>query len=59
MMDYKKKILDELHEYLINEAANEISVAKTNDQKVHWLKVACLIETIGIAALIIIWCRFG
>ena len=49
MMDYKKKILDELHEYLINEAANEISVAKTNDQKVHWLKVACLIETIGIA----------
>ena len=45
--DFKHKILEELHEFLFNEAANAIAIAKTNDQKVHWLKVAWLIETIS------------
>ena len=39
--------IDQLHTWLYERAAKEIAKAKKNDDKVRWLKFACLIESLS------------
>jgi hypothetical protein len=42
-----KSPLDQLKEWLLEHAAKELLKVRLNDDKVRWLKFACLIETIS------------